>query len=337
MYGSIFLLRALMLLAAMLVASSAGAQVPMHPVSVEVHGQVRYASNRTPAENVLVRLERFGSGVVGQMTTDRLGKFQFSGLVQAQYVLTVHALGYFDVQQTIDLLTATNDYVNISLTENLSASRSSSSRLLPVGLVDANVPAEARTEFEKARVALSDGPKKRDKFEQGLRSLEKATAIYPKFLEAQLMLGIVYMDVQQWDRAEAALRRALEINPKATTALFALGELYRLQKRYDEAETELRQGLKLDARSYRGYLELGRVYWDRGDYVKAGPQVGRSLQLKPDYAEAHLLAGNILLRARQRQNALTEFQEYLRLAPKGEYAAQAREAVQKLKQSPTRK
>jgi len=64
--------------------------------------------------------------------------------------------------------------------------------------------------------------------------------------------------------------------------------------------------------------------------MKAGRSVGRTLQLKPDFAEAHLLAGNVLLRLGQNQRAQLEYEEYLRLAPKGEYAAEARELVQKL-------
>jgi hypothetical protein len=52
--------------------------------------------------------------------------------------------------------------------------------------------------------------------------------------------------------------------------------------------------------------------------------------LKPDFAEAHLLAGNILLRLEQRERALVEYQEYLRLEPKGEFAAPTRELVDKL-------
>jgi hypothetical protein len=55
-----------------------------------------------------------------------------------------------------------------------------------------------------------------------------------------------------------------------------------------------------------------------------------TLQLKPEFAEAHLLAGNVLLKVGQQQRALLEYEEYLKLAPKGEFAPQARELVQKL-------
>ena len=133
--------------------------------------------------------------------------------------------------------------------------------------------------------------------------------------------------------AEASLQRARKLRPESASTLMSLGEVYWRQQRYDEAEKILLEGLKLDDKSWHGYFTLGRLYWDKGDIARAGPSIGRTLQLKPDFAEAHLLAGNILLRLQQQQRALLEYQEYLRLAPKGEFAAEARELTEKIKSS----
>ena len=171
---------------------------------------------------------------------------------------------------------------------------------------------------------------------EGVSHLEKALSIYPHFLQAELRLGATYMDLHEWDKAEQALRRALEINPKAANAYFALGEIYWRQKKYSEAEKSLREGLAIEDRSWQGHFTLARVFWSKGDLSKAGRQVGLAIQLNPNFAEAHLLAGDIHLRANNREYALEQFQEYLRLAPKGEFAAQAREAVRKLRQKLTK-
>jgi tetratricopeptide (TPR) repeat protein len=138
------------------------------------------------------------------------------------------------------------------------------------------------------------------------------------------------MDARDWKKAEAAFQRAVQVKTGSAAAILFLGEVYWRQKRYDEAEKTLLDGLKLDDKSWHGYFTLARLYWDLGNIPKAGPAIGRTLQLKPDFAEAHLLAGNILLRINQPERALAEYQEYLRLEPKGEFAAQARELVQKL-------
>jgi len=76
-----------------------------------------------------------------------------------------------------------------------------------------------------------------------------------------------------------------------------------------------------------------RIDWELKDIVTAGKYVARTLEINPDVAEAHLLAGNIFIRAGLPTNALVEYQEYLRLAPNGEFAAQTQSLVEKLKKS----
>jgi tetratricopeptide (TPR) repeat protein len=297
------------------------------PNRAQLHGQVRFAQGGAPAFNILVRLERFDGGVVDQQYTDRNGRFIFSGLRPLTYNVSIHTAGYEDVQQQVELVTKNSDYIIFTLKADSSSAGASSTT--PAVVLDVKVPLAARKEYEKGCAAILEEKRLAD----GIASLEKAVNLYPNFLEAHLMLGTAYMDARQLDKAEVALRRALSVDPKAAPALVALGEVYRQQKRYAEAEKVLRAGLNLDNRLWQGHYTLGRVYLALGDIVKAGPQIGLTIQLKPDVAEAHLLAGNILLRAHKPDDALTEFEQYLRLAPKGEYAGQAQELVKKIKRA----
>lgn len=302
--------------------------------SGQISGQVRLANSNQPAANILISCDDFYGGFVGQERTDRNGRFSFRGLKPSQFTITVRLPGYIEEQQTVELQTTSNAYVQFQLKVDPSAAAKST----PVSnlVVDVSIPPEAQKEYEAGREALFNDKKGADT-NQGVQHLEKAVAIYPKFIDAQILLGTAYMDLKQWDKAEGALRRAIEIDPKSASVHFALGEIYRRQKKYREAETELFEGLKLDDKSVQGHLTLGRVYYEKGDLSKAGPQVGTALQLDPKLAEGHLLAGNILLRARHAEDALTEFEAYLMLAPNGEFAPQARDLVAKIKQALTSK
>ncbi len=293
-------------------------------MSVSIHGEVRYAAGGKPAENVLVVLESFSGGMIAQARTDRVGKFDFSDIAQATYRVTASLEGYQDASQEVDLNTTFTQYIILTL----AVKKSGSAAGTPV-VIDSRIPHDALEEFEKGRAALLDGsdPGK------GIPHLEKATKIYPAYLQAQLLLGTAYMDSHQVEKAESALKRVLEIDPKTAQAYLALGEIYRETKRYPEAEKTLTQGLKLNDASWQGHFSLGRLYWDTGDVPKSGAEIGRTLQLNPEAADAYLLAGNLFLKAGKAQEAFQMFSKYLSLAPKGQYADQTRKVVEKLKKS----
>ena len=289
------------------------------PTSFDIVGQVRLAETGLAANKIPIRLERFGGGIVDQIDTDSSGRFRFAGIQRGYYRVIVKAPGYRLVQQDADLQVLFRVFLIINLvSENAGA-------VSLIDVIDAKAPPNAREELARGRSALVG-----KSYEEAVAHLQKAIGFYPEFYEAHLLLGTAFLDTREWLKAEETFRRAVELKAGSSAAILLLGEVYWRQKRYDEAEKNLLEGLKLDEKSWHGYFTLGRLYWDQGNIPKAGGAIGRTLQLKPDFAEAHLLAGNILLRVNQPERALSEYQEYLRLEPKGEFVQPTRELVQKL-------
>lgn len=303
----------------------------------QIQGQVRYAQSNQAAIGVLVHCD--GTGGVSDQITDRNGKFKFF-VSPGSYTVTVRQPGFREEQQSRTLTdTQQSEYLFFTL----KAEASTSTRPLPKPpVMGANVPADAQKEFASAEAAFTSD--KKDKVQEGITHLEKAVAIYPKFVEAQLRLGTAYMDLKQWDKAEQALRRTLEIDPKAANAFFALGEVYRSQKNYDQAEKAMQDGLAIETHSSQAHLTLARVYWERVAGVKeeakwrpslekSYQEVKQALELDPNLAAAHLLKGNLFFKVRRAEDALKEFEDYLRLDPNGEFAAPTRELVEKIKKA----
>lgn len=292
---------------------------------VEIHGQVRYAQWGRQADKVLVRLESFSGGLVAEVRTDRDGKFSFSNIDRATYKVTATAEGYHSGTQEVNLQISAKQYVLLTLVpEQPNTTKSKENGEF---LIDAKVPKEAAQEFEEGRSALLKDPAS----EKGIAHLEKAIKIHPDYYAAHFLLGTSYLESHQLPKAKASLERASAINPKAPAALLELGEVYRQMESYSEARRFLQEGLKLDNFSWQGHFALGQVGWATGNIAMAGQEVGRTLQLKPDFAEADLLAGNILLRARKPHEAIRMFEEYLRLEPQGKFAGKTRETVEKIK------
>lgn len=300
-------------------------------IAQQIQGQVRLSSTGMPAIGVLVRCD--GTGGISEQVTDRTGKFNFH-VSPGHYTLTVRASGYQNEQRSVDMLDSQqSEYILLNLRPQPGST--STATAPPPDLIDPSVPSEARQEFDRAQAASGN-----DK----ITHLEKALSTYPKFLAAQLLLGATYMDLQQWDKAETPLKKAQEIDPKAANAYFALGEVYLHQKKYDQAEKSLQDGLAIETRSPRAHLTLARVYWDkvagvkdeaqwRPSLEKAYQEVKQALDLDPNLAPAHLLKGNLYFKVRRAEDALKEFDEYLRLDPNGEFAAPTRDLAEKIRKA----
>lgn len=296
--------------------------------TLEITGQIRLVNGQAPVERILIRLSSFGGGLVDQTTSDSRGNFRFYGMRRGRYFISIDNPNYsVEPQQAdVDERLVRRAYVFLQLLPTSAAVKTAPKLLDTDRLLDARVPAGAQKEYERGRSAYND-----KKTEKAIAALEKAIGLHSEFLAAQVLLGMAYMEVQQWEQAEQAFTRALRIKPELVIVLIDLGEVHRRQKRYQEAEKVLQAGLKLNDDAWQGHYTLARVYWETDNLVGAGKHTAHTLRLNPALAEAHLLAGNIFVRAARPENALVEYEEYLRLAPKGEFAPLTRKNVEKLK------
>lgn len=325
-------LKLLLTVVAFVLSASAAARAQ------EIQGQVRFADSQRPAIGALVRCN--GSGGLDQRLTDPNGRFYFR-VSPGHYELSVRVAGYREETLSYDLLdNRQSEFADFRLRQDRSAKPITTPGT--VEATEANVPPKAHEEFEKGSAAIALG--KKENLEEGVLHLEKAVAIFPQYLKAQLMLGTTYMDLQQFEKAEQALKKTLEIDPKAANALFALGEIYLRQKKNEDAEKVLLQGLQVEDRAFQGHLTLARVYIDmaakikdetqsRPFRVKAYDQVNQALKNNPESAQAHFIKANLLLSVGRDQDAQHEFEEYLRLDPKGPFADKAKGWIEKIKKA----
>src|SRR6266545_101955 len=293
----------------------------------EISGQIRSPDGRKTVEFVSVRLERAGGSMVDQRMTDSMGRFRFSGLSQGQYVVSAKSPGFSVSAQTVDL----NRFIpRVFLPLQLVPETSlfASKNTARSAVINANVPEKARNEMDKAEGALA-----LKKTDEGILHLEKAVSLFPGFVDAQMLLGSTYMELGNFIKAEAAFQMAQKIDPKSVNARVSLGEVHRRQKDYPKAEQFLLEALTHDDEAWVAHYTLARVYWETNEIVKAGRQIGRTIQLNSQFAEAHLLGGNVFMKIGMPENALVEYEEYLRLAPAGQSAASTKDLVQKLRKS----
>jgi tetratricopeptide (TPR) repeat protein len=210
--------------------------------------------------------------------------------------------------------------------QTLDGSNGGAGGSVPAG--DLAVPDNARKEFDKGQKALQN-----EDLDGGISHLKKALELYPSFPQALTLLGTAYNEKKDWKAAKGTLEKATVIDPKNPSAFFQLGAALNQTKDYPGAEKALTQGLTLspDApEAPAAQYELARACMAQNRWQDAEPHAVKVVAGQPDFAPGHLLMGNIFLKKGDGNGALHEFQEYLRIDPKGPAADQIKEMIPKI-------
>jgi len=296
--------------------------------NAEINVQVRNPDGTTAPRGIHLRLEAQEGGSFADCVTETGGKCKFLPGSGGMFVVRITQLGYQEVSVDVNLVDTLRAYVNIVLRPDPGSSRPDVHDEVPgisVSALDLGVPENARQEFEKGQRALSE-----NKLDASISHFRKAIRFYEPFPQAYTLVGTAYMERKDWKEAEKALQRATTLNPKSSEAYLALGAVLNQTKEYPRAEAALLRGLELNPDTPGGHYELAKTYWELGRWQEAAPHARKAVSLTPDLASPHALLGNILLRERNAQGALHEYQEYLRLDPNGPMAEGVRTMVEKL-------
>jgi tetratricopeptide (TPR) repeat protein len=150
--------------------------------------------------------------------------------------------------------------------------------------------------------------------------LDVIDARAPAEAREQLTRGRTALGHKSYAEAIGHLQRAIVIYPEFYEAHLLLGTAYVDQREWTKAESIFQRAVELKPESAAAILALGEVYWREQRFEEAEKTLLAGLKLDD----------NILLKVNQQERALSEYNEYLRLDPKGEFAAPTRELVEKL-------
>jgi tetratricopeptide (TPR) repeat protein len=214
----------------------------------------------------------------------------------------------------------------------------------------------------QARLELGGG-----RTEEGVKILKQVVKQYPARLSAHLALIRGYMDAGQFAEAETAVETAQQQTGKANLELAILRGVTKREKRdFRAAEDALRKAFEIAKDHPRIQLELARVYsqekrfpeaikllqsaidgadgespvfvaevftqtastlLEQGSTELAAGAADEAIKKDPGYAPAYYFKGLAQKAAKASDAGQAALATYLEKAPKGEYAAKAREAM----------
>lgn len=270
-------------------------------------------------------------GDISAITDDR-GRFVFSGVGSGVYTLFIDGEKEFEnATQQVEIVrrrsTVPETYSVTIRLRFLAPPKAEKPAVISAS--NAGVPKQAMGLYEKA----SKLAEAKD-YKGALEQLKLAVAKYPAFVNALNQMGVLYLQLNELDKADESLQAALKIKPDAYQPLINRSiTLFRLRK-YKEAETVLRDTLKARSESPVAYYYLGRTLTKLGRIDEAESAYLTCIKMSPgEFKEAHRLLAAIYLDRGAAQRVVEELETYLSLVPGAPDAAHLRKVVDQIKRA----
>lgn len=171
--------------------------------------------------------------------------------------------------------------------------------------VDAELPSGALGLYTEGVLARKAGDRERAE-----SLLRRATQENDRLIMANLVLGEIYAQEQNWENAASFFRRLVERDPETADSHFRLAFSLEQLNRYSEAIRGYLAGLSFERESFDGNLGAGRSYLALDEAQAAKAHLDIATQARPESDEAWL---NLAL-AHDRTNAYREAEAAYRRA-----------------------
>jgi Tfp pilus assembly protein PilF len=174
------------------------------------------------------------------------------------------------------------------------------------------IPAEAIAELRSGLEAL----KTRPKLNPAESHFKRATDIAPEFYEAHFQLGLEWRRQQRRADAITEFVRAAAIKPELARPFRILGGLYIEEQQYQKAVDALMKVGQLGTLDSKDRLNLGTAFYKLNNFNAAEEQLLTSINLSPkENPGVYLQLHNVYMAMREPLAALKVLEDYLKFFP----------------------
>lgn len=297
-----------------------------------ISGSVFLTSGERVLRRVQVRLESSMRGNRITMTDDK-GNFVLRGVPNGSYLIVV--------DKEVDFEPFTYPLEVVVLRGSPAQTFMVGIKLKPKSTVPAKadvinaefagVPKDALDRYAKG----TDLASKRD-VAGAIEAFKSAIAAYPEFTHAFNELGVQYMRLGEFDKADAAFRDALRLKPDSFTPMINRGMLLVTMKRYADAEPVLNQAVKIEPKSVPARFFWGQALANLGRFDEAEKELSSALTaggstMAEAMKEGHRILAIIYSTRGDKKRQLAELEAYVKLAPNAADITTLQELIRQLK------
>lgn len=175
-----------------------------------------------------------------------------------------------------------------------------------------------KEEIRRADLAIA-----KKQWKEAKQSLIQAISIAKDELPVSLKLAKVYMESEDFRKAETLYRRLLEIDSNDADIYENLGKIMIKKKNYKEAIQAYARAAELDEKDDKKLIALGRLYQLLMRYSLAAECFRRAAELKPREVEYLFLLADACKSDDDFDNALFSYEKILTIEPYNERAKTA--------------
>ena len=305
------------LLSALVLAWSAG-------IAAQSTGMVKgkvVDGNNQAVESAEVVLESKDSGNRRfKVRTNKRGEYMQIGLQPGVWSVTATKEGVGTATQELKVSLGGTEEVNLTL-----------SNVAAKGKEAATKEAAMRKIFDEGVAASQAG-----NHDVAIAKFSEALAGQPDCYACHYNLGIAYMAKKDYAKAEESLLAAAKANAQSAEPYNQLANLYNQQKQFEKAAAMATEAGKRGSSSPGGasaesLFNQGVVLWNASKVAEAKAQFEAAIKARPDYADAHYWVGMANLNQGSMPEAAKSFETYLKYAPTGQYAEQAKGILGQIK------
>ena len=271
-----------------------------------------------PVEGATVLIEGVDSGRKFETKTDKIGEYTQIGLPNGAYRVT-----------------ASKDKLS---TSNQVSVRQAGRTILNFVLVPAGTLTSAKgAQLAKMFQAGVDADKAGN-HDEAIAKFTEAIAFDSLCADCYFNMGLSQAAKKDYEKAEASFKKAIELKPDHAGAYNGLANLYNTQRKFDEAQAASAKAAELSGGvggaagggSVDALYNQGVIFWNQGKIAEAKKQFEAALASNPNHAESHYQLGMALVNEGNLKGAAEQFDTYLKLAPDGPNATQAKALVAQL-------
>jgi Tfp pilus assembly protein PilF len=253
----------------------------------------------------LVKLVNVTDGSETWQTTDSAGQGFFANLALGKYEVEASAFGYLPAHQEVQA----TDFMQPS---QVSIVLQRDPNAINLDVAGAIMSPKARKEAKHAISQLKSG-----NLTGAQKQLERAYKLAPSSPELNFLLGYLYFQVNDFDRAGTYLSLATNLSPHNAQALMLLGRLGLEREDYPTARSVLEQAILEDAENWIAHDLLADAYLHEREYEKAREEAETALSKgKRRASPARLVLGQALIGLGRDQEGVQSLNRFLDESPK---------------------